>query len=63
MAAKLIVTKSAETPSERFERIMRRVMARNRRSEERRILASRHDRSIASRINNLNRLRSAKKLG
>ena len=52
------------TPSERFERVMRRVMARDHRAMKKRNGATgRHERSTASRSKDLNRVRSAKKLG
>ena len=64
MPARVRVTTDAETPSERFERVMRKVMARDRRAMEKRNGATgRHERSTASRSKDLNRVRSAKKLG
>lgn len=36
MAANARITKGAETPSERFERIMQKVIARDRRAAEKR---------------------------
>ena len=44
MAANPRITKGAETPSERFERVMQKVIARDRRADEKRTVPATTDR-------------------
>ena len=55
MASRVRNATGTETPSERFERVVKKAMARGRRAEEKKNgTAGRHERSIASRSKDLN---------